>query len=44
VKPGVLALRDRRTGSIVSLDEGAAGRWDVTSEPVSPDYEALRTP
>jgi hypothetical protein len=44
VKPGVVALRDRRTGSIVSLDDGAVGRWDVTSEPVAPDYEAVRAP
>lgn len=45
VKPGIVALRDARTGSTVQLAGGELGRWDVTTTVEAPRYEvALRAP
>ena len=45
VKPGIVALRDARTGATVQLAAGELGRWDVTKTADAPRYEvALRAP
>jgi len=45
VKPGIVALRDARTGATAQLAAGELGRWDVTTAADAPRYEvALRAP
>ncbi len=44
VRPGVIALRDRKTKVMVSLEDNSVGRWDVTAEPTAPDYEPIKGP
>jgi hypothetical protein len=45
VKPGIVALRDAKTGSTIQLAGGELGRWDVTTTVEAPRYEvALRAP
>lgn len=39
VRPGVRALRDRKSRAVVELASNELGRWDVTEEPTPPDYE-----
>ncbi len=38
-RPGVRALRDRKSRAVVELASNELGRWDVTEEPTPPDYE-----
>jgi len=45
VKPGVVVLRDAKTGATAQLAAGELGRWDVTTDADKPRYEvALRAP
>ncbi len=44
VEPGTTALRDRRSGTVVTLESHSIGRWDQTSTALGPDYECVAAP